>query len=121
MPSGQRHFEVVHKLCGRGKEGLGVGVPWGELFPRLRHINRRLCLPKKPSRADLPTLEELMRRRGIIKGPDFDDYQAYIEEREKELKPDLLGFNQIFPRGSMHLALGRRQSTKDFWRREDKR
>ncbi|MBF0342053.1 MAG: hypothetical protein HQL95_13980 [Magnetococcales bacterium] len=56
---------------------------------------------------NLPTLEEILKRRGIVKGVDFDDYQDYIESQEKTLRPRLLKFSGIFPEGSMHLAMGR--------------
>lgn len=56
---------------------------------------------------ELPTLEELLERRGVVKGEGFGDYQDYIESQEKTLRPSLLGFSDIYPEGSMHLAMKR--------------
>lgn len=61
---------------------------------------------------ELPTLEELLEKRGVVKGNDFGDYQDYIESQEKKLRPSLLGFSGIYPEGSMHLAMGRIISTR---------
>lgn len=67
------------------------------------------------AKRELPTLEELLRRRGISKNPQFDDYQDFIEDAEgKGIKPRLFGFNRVPAEGSMHLALGRTVSVKNF-------
>ena len=64
----------------------------------------------------LPSLEELLRRRGIEKSKDFDDYQDYVEEQEDAgVRPKLLNLRRIHTHGSMHLALGRIQSVRNFW------
>lgn len=70
----------------------------------------------------LPSLEELLRRRGITKSEEFDDYQDYIEEQENAgVRPRLLGLRRIHTHGSMHLALGRVQSVRRFWTRADRK
>lgn len=62
---------------------------------------------------NLPTLEQLLERRGVRKNQDFDDYQDYILAREKHLSPTLCNTNSIFS-GSMHLAMGRIMSVRRF-------
>jgi hypothetical protein len=70
----------------------------------------------------LPTLEELLERRGIRKSAKFDDYQDYIEQEQRRgVRPGLINLPRIHVHGSMHLALGRIQSVKRFWSRGDKR
>lgn len=71
---------------------------------------------------DIPTLDELLERRGINKNEKFGDYQDYIEESQKRgVVAALLKFPRIYSQGSMHLALGRVQSVKHFWTWNDKR
>lgn len=61
----------------------------------------------------LPTLEQLLERRGVRKNQDFGDYQDYILAREKTLTPTLSGANRFFS-GSMHLAMRRIMSLRRF-------
>jgi hypothetical protein len=64
---------------------------------------------------ELPTLEELLLRRGIAKSEDFGDYQDFIESAEQnDVRPRLFGFSRVLPEGSMHLALGRTMSARKF-------
>lgn len=70
---------------------------------------------------ELPSLEELLDRRGIHKSTGFDDYQDFIKTQQQAgVAPRLIKFPRIFPQGSMHLALGRISTTKRFWTWRDK-
>lgn len=69
----------------------------------------------------LPSLGELLERRGIYKSEQFGDYQDYIEDQQREgCDAQLVKLPRIYSQGSMHLALGRIQSVKEFWSRSDK-
>ncbi|MEO5346337.1 MAG: hypothetical protein H7834_08170 [Magnetococcus sp. YQC-9] len=61
---------------------------------------------------ELPTLEEILEKRGFVKSVGFNDYQDYIEANEQKFRPALLNLPGIFTEGSMHLALGRIIPTK---------
>ena len=68
-----------------------------------------------------PELSELLERRGVRKSKKFDDYQDYIEDRQRSgIRPKLINFPRIYSQGSMHLALGRVLSLSNFWTRADK-
>lgn len=62
-----------------------------------------------------PSLEALLEKRGVKKDSTFHDYQDYILQREAELKPRLFR-RGILSEGSMHLALNRIISVKNFFR-----
>ncbi len=69
-----------------------------------------------------PSLEDLLSRRGIHKSDGFDDYQDFIEERQRNgLVARLVRLPRIFVQGSMHLALGQVVNTKRFWTWGDRR
>ena len=70
---------------------------------------------------EVPSLRELLLRRGIQPSQGFADYQDYIEQRQQEgCRPRLLRLPGLFA-GDIHLALGRTTSVKCFWRQSDKR
>ncbi|ACB28396.1 hypothetical protein Mrad2831_6482 (plasmid) [Methylobacterium radiotolerans JCM 2831] len=62
-----------------------------------------------------PSLDELLAKHGASKGDTFNDYQDYILEKEKKIKPKLFG-RGLLVEGSMHLALGRIMSVKKFFK-----
>lgn len=50
-------------------------------------------------------IRELLLRRGITPDNKFDDYQDYIEKKQRELKTEVVDSNLISARGNVHLAM----------------
>ncbi|MBF0164256.1 MAG: hypothetical protein HQL97_05085 [Magnetococcales bacterium] len=56
---------------------------------------------------ELPSLEQILEKRGFVKSAEFNDYQDHIEANEQKFRPARLNLPGIHVEGSMHLALGR--------------
>lgn len=63
-----------------------------------------------------PSLDKLLAKRGIVKDRTFNDYQGYIAEQEKTIRPRLFG-RGLLTEGSMHLAMRRIIVTRNFLKR----
>lgn len=63
---------------------------------------------------ELPSLKALLERRGIKADTKYNDYQSYIDQKSKDLPAEKISNGRVVASGSMHVALGRLISTKDF-------
>lgn len=74
-------------------------------------------LPVRKENNRLP-LKDFLASKGIEKDGSYGDYQDYIEEKQKDIRPALYRQKEIPARGSVHLALGRifsRKTMQEKW------